>query len=49
MQLELILPDNFRITAHLEREQFAKLDLQTGQEIFVKPKATKIFEPKPSR
>lgn len=49
IQLELMLPDNLRITAHLEREQFAKLDLQTGQEIFIKPKATKIFNSQLSR
>jgi sulfate/thiosulfate transport system ATP-binding protein len=44
IQLELTLPDNLKITAHLEREKFERLDLKTGQEIFIKPKSTKVFD-----
>ena len=44
IQAELILSDNLVVVAHLSREQFAQLNLQAGQPVFVKPKNVKFFQ-----
>ena len=43
IQVELILPDEQSVVAHLSREQFADLDLQINQTVFIKPRQTKFF------
>jgi sulfate/thiosulfate transport system ATP-binding protein len=43
VQVELLLPDNRLVNAHLTREQYGKLALEPGQNVFVKPKAAKEF------
>jgi sulfate/thiosulfate transport system ATP-binding protein len=43
IQIELLLPDNQRVNAHLTREQYGELALELGQNVFVKPKAAKEF------
>ena len=43
IQVELILPDEQSVVAHLSREQFADLDLQVNQTVFIKPRQTKFF------
>jgi sulfate/thiosulfate transport system ATP-binding protein len=43
IQVEMLLLDGQRVTAHFSREKFDKLDLRTGQQVFVKPKSTKVF------
>jgi sulfate/thiosulfate transport system ATP-binding protein len=43
VQAELALDDGQVITAHLTREHFDKLQLETQQQVFVKPKEAKSF------
>ena len=43
IQAELALDDGQVITAHLTRERFDELQLETQQQVFVKPKAAKSF------
>jgi sulfate/thiosulfate transport system ATP-binding protein len=43
-QLELALPDEHIVVVHLSRERFAQLDIQSGQQVFVKPRNAKLFE-----
>lgn len=44
IQVELyLLSDSRTVMAHLSREQFNELQLKSGQNIFVKPRATKLF------
>jgi sulfate/thiosulfate transport system ATP-binding protein len=43
IQIELLLPDNQLVNAHLTREQYGELALELGQNVFVKPKAAKEF------
>jgi sulfate/thiosulfate transport system ATP-binding protein len=44
IQVELALPNNLAAVAHLYREKFARLNLHTGQQVFVKSRNTKIFD-----
>jgi sulfate/thiosulfate transport system ATP-binding protein len=44
IQVELALADNLEAVAHLSREQFARLDLQVGQQVFVKSHKAKFFD-----
>ncbi len=46
IQVELILPDEQSVVAHLSREQFTELDLQINQTVFIKPRQTKFFSEK---
>jgi sulfate/thiosulfate transport system ATP-binding protein len=43
IQVELALPDDLTITAHITQEQFARLNLQLGQQVFVKTRNAKLF------
>jgi sulfate/thiosulfate transport system ATP-binding protein len=43
IQVELLLSDRQRVTAHFSREKFDGLSLETGKTVFVKPKTTKAF------
>jgi sulfate/thiosulfate transport system ATP-binding protein len=43
IQVELLLTDRQRVTAHFSREKFDGLGLEAGNTVFVKPKATKAF------
>lgn len=43
IQVELALPDNEVVVANLSREQFAELELEAGQRVFIKPKDVKSF------
>jgi sulfate transport system ATP-binding protein len=43
IQVELALPDEELIVAHLSREEFATLELEAGQRVFIKPKDIKSF------
>jgi sulfate/thiosulfate transport system ATP-binding protein len=43
IQVELLLSDRQRVTAHFSREKFDGLGLETGKTVFVKPKTTKAF------
>ncbi|NJM77437.1 MAG: TOBE domain-containing protein [Acaryochloridaceae cyanobacterium RU_4_10] len=43
IQIELLLPDNRLVNAHLTREQYGELALELGQNVFVRPKAAKEF------
>jgi sulfate/thiosulfate transport system ATP-binding protein len=43
VQVELLLADHQRVTAHFSREKFDGLGLEVGRMVFVKPKATKAF------
>ncbi|MFM8294750.1 MAG: TOBE-like domain-containing protein, partial [Microcystaceae cyanobacterium] len=43
IQVELILPDQEMVIAHLSREQFSSLDLKIDQQVFIKPRQTKVF------
>jgi sulfate transport system ATP-binding protein len=45
VQLELILGDRSSITVHLNREEFARLDLTTEQNVYLEPRQIKCFEP----
>ena len=38
IQVDLILADERPIVAHLTKEQFTKLQLQSGDQVFVEPK-----------
>jgi sulfate/thiosulfate transport system ATP-binding protein len=44
IQLELILPDNSVITAHLNREKFAQLNLEIAQKVYIESLHVKCFE-----
>ena len=44
IQLELILPDDSLITAHLNREKFARLNLKVEQKVYLEPLQVKCFE-----
>lgn len=43
IQVELELPDNLSAIAYLSREEFAQLNLETGQNVYVKPRNAKFF------
>lgn len=43
VQVELLLPSNLVLVAHLDREKLAKLNLNPGQQVFVKPRNAKFF------
>jgi sulfate transport system ATP-binding protein len=43
IQVELELPDNLSILAHLSRDKFSEMNLEPGQEVFVKPRQAKFF------
>jgi sulfate transport system ATP-binding protein len=43
VQLQLVEPDGVEFDVHLNRNQFAQLDLKRGQNVFVKPLETRIF------
>lgn len=43
VQAELIIDDSLPLNVQLSRDQFSELDLQTGQQVFVKLKETKSF------
>ncbi|HEY9811510.1 MAG TPA: sulfate ABC transporter ATP-binding protein [Halomicronema sp.] len=43
IQLELILPDEHVIVAHLNREQFSEISPKSGDEVFIKPKDARSF------
>jgi sulfate transport system ATP-binding protein len=43
IQVELALPDDLTVTVHLSREQFARLNLRSGQQVFIKPHNAKLF------
>ncbi len=44
IQLELILLDNSLVTAHLNREKFARLNLQVEQQVYLQSLQVKCFE-----
>jgi sulfate/thiosulfate transport system ATP-binding protein len=44
VQLELILGDRSSIIVHLNREEFARLDLTTEQNVYLEPRQIKSFE-----
>lgn len=41
--VELILPDQEMVIAHLSREQFHHLELKIDQTVFIKIRQTKVF------
>lgn len=43
VQVEVLLTDNTRIIAYLNREQRQHLNPKVGQQVFIKPRAAKIF------
>lgn len=43
IQVELMLSDRLEVIAHLSREQFAPLNLEVGQKVFVKPRNAHFF------
>lgn len=43
IQAELIASEGYTFAVHLSRERFAQLSLKPGQQVFVKPKETKLF------
>lgn len=43
IQAELIAAEGYTFAVHLSRERFAQLHLKPGQQVFVKPKETKLF------
>ncbi|BAQ62115.1 sulfate and thiosulfate import ATP-binding protein CysA [Geminocystis sp. NIES-3708] len=43
IQAELVIADNWEITAHLNREKFDKLGLRHNQTVYVKPSRVKSF------
>lgn len=43
IQAELMLPDEHLIVVYLSRERFSQLNLQLGQQVFVKPYNAKLF------
>lgn len=44
VQLELTLGDRSSIIVHLNREEFARLDLKTEQKVYLEPRQIKCFE-----
>lgn len=44
IQLELVLPGDLTVAAHLSREKFAQLELELGQEVYLQPRQVKRFE-----
>lgn len=44
VQLELILGDRSVVIAHLNREEFARLDLKIEQKVYLKPRQVKCFD-----
>jgi sulfate/thiosulfate transport system ATP-binding protein len=44
IQLELALGDHSTVTAHLNREEFARLNLKAEQEVYLEPLQIKCFE-----
>jgi sulfate/thiosulfate transport system ATP-binding protein len=43
VQVELLLNDRQRVTAHFSREKFDGLGLEAGKTVFIKPKTTQAF------
>ena len=44
IQLELALGDRSVVIAHLNREEFARLNLEVGQKVYLKPRQVKCFD-----
>ena len=44
IQLELILGDRSLVTAHLNREEFTRLNLKLEQKVYLQPRQVKCFE-----
>ena len=44
VQLELIFSDRSVVTAHLNREEFARLDLKLDRKVYLKPRQFKCFD-----
>ncbi len=44
IQLELALGDRSLVTAHLNREEFARLNLEVGQKVYLEPRQVRCFE-----
>jgi sulfate/thiosulfate transport system ATP-binding protein len=45
VRVELTLPDGERFSAQLTRDEVDQLELAEGQIVFVRPRATRVFEP----
>jgi ABC-type molybdate transport system ATPase subunit len=43
MQLELKIEEDFVIAAQINREQLNQLNLQVGQQVYIKPRNVKSF------
>jgi sulfate/thiosulfate transport system ATP-binding protein len=43
VRVELALPEDLDVVAHLSRDKFTQLDLQNNQTVFIKPRDTKLF------
>ncbi len=43
VQIELILPDNLTVFAHVSKEKFTRLNLKTEQFVFIKPLSAQVF------
>jgi sulfate transport system ATP-binding protein len=43
IQVELALPEEEAVIAHLSREEFARLNLHPNQTLFIKPQQAKVF------
>ncbi len=44
IQLELALGDRSVVSAHLNREEFSRLELELGQQVYLEPRQVKYFE-----
>jgi sulfate/thiosulfate transport system ATP-binding protein len=44
IQLELILPDRSVVVAHVNREEFARLELELGQKVYLEPRQFRCFD-----
>jgi sulfate/thiosulfate transport system ATP-binding protein len=44
IQLELVLGDRSTVTAHLNREEFARLNLKVEQNVYLEPRQIRCFE-----
>jgi sulfate/thiosulfate transport system ATP-binding protein len=43
IEIQLVLPDNAIVTAHLNRDEFAQLNLELGQKVYLEPRQVKSF------
>jgi sulfate/thiosulfate transport system ATP-binding protein len=48
VRVELTLPDGERFSVQLTRDEVEQLELAEGQIVFVRPRATRVFEPTPA-